>query len=63
MDLAKGAWEALMEKRREWEAQGVLHGEDFVTKLRGGQWTALHKGKVYDVVIGEAKKDVPSLWC
>lgn len=56
-------WEALAAKRREWEAQGLLQGEEFVTFLKGGQWTARHKGKAFDTLVGQAKRGHVTRWC
>ena len=56
-------WEALAAKRKEWEAQGILQGEDFVTFFKGGQWTAQHKGKALDTLVGQAKRGHATRWC
>ena len=56
-------WEALAAKRKEWEAQGILQGEDFVTFFKGGQWTAQHKGKAFDTLAGQAKRGHATRWC
>ena len=55
--------EALAAKRKEWEAQGILQGEEFVTFLKGGQWTAQHKGKAFDTLVGQAKRGHATRWC
>ena len=57
------AWAALEKKRRERELQGAEEGPDFSTKILGGKWTRMHKGRAYDAIVGLAAKGGPHDWC
>jgi len=56
-------WDALAAKRKEWEEQGILQGEEFTTFLKGGKWCAEQKGKAFDIAVGQAKRGMPLSWC
>ena len=58
------AWAELDEKRREMDLRGDrAAASDFPTKLLGGAWTRMHKGKAYDAVIGIARGGLARRWC
>ena len=56
-------WEALAEKRQQWAVNPTELGEDFTTVVRGGAWTAVHKGRPFEGMAGQAKSGAPSQWC
>lgn len=62
-DAAEHAFAELEKKRREWEAAPVPHMPDFVTKIRGGAWTAARTGSATDSVRGEARGQDAIAWC
>lgn len=53
----------LEDKRKEWAVETIGLGEDFTSILRGGAWTAVHKGLAFDCCAATAKKGLPSQWC
>ena len=46
------AWTELDEKRKELRVAERCGGVDFTTKLLGGKWTRVHRGKAFDAMIG-----------
>jgi hypothetical protein len=59
----EGVWEALQAKRDEWARADHSTGDDFLTQVRGGAWTAAVKGSAADCIVGQAKKGLPTTWC
>ena len=47
-------WSSLAEVRAEWSAVNLWQGHDFRLTLRGGQWTAEHRGCVTDAVAAQS---------
>ena len=60
-------WEAvqreLEERRAEWAEAHAAEGEHFAVILRGGKWTARHRGRAFDVIAGEARTALAATWC
>jgi hypothetical protein len=57
------AWESLRLTRLEWEdTDGSSMGDRFFVQIRGGAWTAEHKGKAYDHVMAAARSGLPTVW-
>jgi hypothetical protein len=62
-DALARVWQELQDKREQWAVDAVCYGEDFTTIIRGGPWTAIHKGKAFDRCAATAKPGGPSQWC
>ena len=57
-----GAWAALQQKRLQWDTEGAAQGDDFRVWIRGGAWTAKHRGMAYDNVMASPKPGLPIQW-
>ena len=55
-------WESLDERRRLW-AEGREYEEYFYTSIRGGRWTATHKGLISDSICGQARGGIAREFC
>ena len=56
------AWATLQQKRLQWDTEGSAQGDDFKVWIRGGAWTAKHRGMAYDNVMASAKAGLPIQW-
>ena len=62
-DVLARVWQMLDAKRAAWATEASGHGEDFVTRIRGGKWTMQAKGVPYDSIVGQALAGLPTSWC
>ena len=56
-------WDDLAERRRLWSLEAPKVSEDFVTHIRGGTWTAKHRGVTADCVVAQATGRLAMEWC
>ena len=56
------AWEALAAKRRDMSDSGNRVSCDFICFVRGGAWTAAHKGTAADYIVAQARGTAVA-WC
>ena len=61
-DKIAAVWASLAEVRAEWAAVDMWQGDDFRMSLRGGQWTAAHRGCVTDAVAAQVASDTGRQW-
>ena len=55
-------WAVLEDTRAQWAEHHAWQGDDFRVTLRGGQWTAEHRGCVTDAVAAQASSDLAKKW-
>ena len=57
-------WRELDARRAEWHQHASgLEGDNFVTAIRGGKWTATYRGSAADCVAGSARGPLAGEWC
>lgn len=62
VDVA-AAFDELNARRTLWDAHGDIVCVDFRWKLRGGAWTAAHKGQAFDCFVAECANGLATKFC
>jgi hypothetical protein len=64
-DLVNTAWDQLTQKRQEWAADSVPHGDDFEIMLKGGGWwrAGQSTSKNFENIVAQAKAGNPVAFC
>ena len=55
-------WAEFDAKRNEWAVNNAGRGDDFRQTIRGGAWTAVHRGTSSDCVVGVACTGTGKAW-
>ena len=62
-ELLEQAFMELLDTERIAKLESTHMCADFVTKIRGGTWTAINVGKGFDVARGKARDAEVDMWC